>query len=191
MTGYVQVVGGYAFKDGIIFGSDATGVGCEYRLNKLDNGNYSKIEPAYEFIPNYIKGTTYCSGEQYRRDFKTPLLFCMTRENAGLTESENETLNDKHRARVIASYDGFNFTEIWKDDTYGAHTVNINGENVSRNFAYCTRGMNCYLLKNGDAIIKYSGRDFYYFGGDPLYSVVGYSNASCKIRKIKGLEKYL
>lgn len=191
IRGYSQVVGGYAFKDALIFGSDNAGLGTIDRLNKLDGGEYSELEPAHEFLPNAFKGTCYCQAEQYRRDMQTPLLFCMTHENAGLTESENEALNNKHRGRVVASYDGLNWTEIWRDDTYGSHTVNIAGTNVSRKFSYCTRGMNCYLLKNGDAIIKYSGRDFYYFGGDPLYSVVGYCNGSCKVRKVYGLEKWL
>lgn len=191
IRGYSQVVGGYAFRDNLVFGSDNSGLGTIDRLNKLNDGDYSKLEPAHEFLPNAFKGTNYCQAEIFRKNLQTPLLLCMTHENAGLTEEDNEALNNKHRGRIVASYDGVTWVEVWRDDTYGTHAANIDGTDVTRNYSYCTRGMNCYLLKNGDAIIKYSGRDFYYFGGDPLYSVVGYSNGSCKVRKIHGLEKWL
>lgn len=189
IRGYSQVVGGYAFKDALVFGSDNSGLGTIDRLNKLDGGEYSMLEPAHEFLPNAFKGTNYCMAEQYRRDMQTPLLFCMTRENSGTTEADNEALNNKHRGRVVASYDGIKWTEVWTDDTYGSHAVYVGGANTTRNYSYCTRGMNCFLLKNGDAVIKYSGRDLYYFGGTSYVS--GYSNGSCKVRYIHGAEKYL
>lgn len=189
---FTQVVNGFAFRDCIVFGSDNPNIGVVFRINKLDDGSYSDIEPAYEFHPNAFSGNTYyCGAEMYRRDMRTPLLFCETRENCMTTETANEQLNDKHRARVIATYDGINFKEVWKDSTYGLHDTTIDGTKVQRNYAYCTRGMNCYLLNNGDAVIKFSGRDWYLFGGEPILSVVGYSNGSCKVRIIKNAEKYL
>ena len=189
---FTQVVNGFAFRDCIVFGSDNPNIGVVFRINKLDDGSYSDIEAAYEFHPNAFSGDTYyCGAEMYRRDMRTPLLFCETRENCMTTETENEQLNYKHRARVLATYDGINFKEVWKDSTYGLHDTTIDGTKVQRNYAYCTRGMNCYLLNNGDAVIKYSGRDWYLFGGKPILSVVGYSNGSCKVRIIKNAERYL
>ena len=188
---FTQVVNGYPFKDGLIFGSDNEGVGCIYRLNKLDDGSYSRIESAHEFLPNKWNGTFYCAAEMSRRDFDSPLLMCETHENCRLTEEDNELLNQYHKARVVATYDGVNFTEIWSDDTYGTHDAYISGSIVQRKYSYCSRGMNCWLLKNGDAVIKYVGRDYYYFGGDPMFSVTGLSNGSCKVRWIKNAERYL
>lgn len=189
---FTQVVNGFAFRDCIVFGSDNPNIGVVFRINKLDDGSYSDIEAAYELHPNAFSGNTYyCGAEMYRRDMRTPLLFCETRENCMTTETENEQLNYKHRARVLATYDGINFKEVWKDSTYGLHDTTIDGTKVQRNYAYCTRGMNCYLLNNGDAVIKYSGRDWYLFGGKPILSVVGYSNGSCKVRIIKNAERYL
>ncbi len=188
---YTQVVGGYPFKDGLVFGSDTDGVGAVFRINKLDNGEFSLIEPAYEILPNYYNGVYYCGAGRTRRDKNSPLLLCMTRENAMLTEAENESLNQKHKARIVASYDGYNFVSVWTDDTYGAHDVYQDGEVVSRNFCYCTRGMIAYELNNGDVIIVYSGRDYYYFGGDPLYSETGYSNGCCKVKRIIGAGNHL
>lgn len=188
---FTQVVNGYPFKDGLVFGSDNEGVGCVYRINKLDNGSYSAIESVHEYLPNKFNGTFYCAAEMSRRDLSSPLLMCATHENCMLTEANNELLNEYHKARIVATYDGFNFTEIWSDDTYGSHDAYINGSTVSRNYSLCSRGMNCWLLKNGDAVIKYVGRDYYYFGGDPMFSVTGLSNGSCKVRWIKNAEKYL
>lgn len=187
----IQVVNGYPFKESVIFGSDNEGVGCVYRMNKKDNGSLSDPESAHEFLPNKFNGTFYCAAEMSRRDDKTPLLMCETHENAMLTEGNNELLNFYHKARVLATYDGINFTEVWSDDTYGTHNVYINDQIVERDFSLCTRGMNCYLLKNGDAVIKYSGRDYYYFGGDPMFSVSGLSNGCSKVKIIKNVEKYL
>lgn len=188
---FTQVVNGYPFKDALIFGSDNEGVGCVYRINKLDGGKYSNIESAHEFLPNYFNGTTYCAAEMSKRDETAPLLLCETHESAMFTEANNELLNEKHKARIVATYDGVNIMEVWQDDTYGAHDAYIDGQTVSRNYSYCTRGMGAWLLKNGDIVIKYSGRDYYYFGGNPLFSVTGISNGSCKVKVIKNAEKYL
>jgi hypothetical protein len=188
----MQVVNGYPFPDSIVFGSDNGGVGCIYRINKLDGGGYSLVEPAHEFLPNKFGGSVfYCAADLSRRDMNAPLLMCETRESARLTEENNELLNLYNKARVVATYNGIDFEEIWTDDTYGTHDAYINGSIVQRNYSYCTRGMNCWLLKNGDAVIKYSGRDYYYFGGDPMFSVVGQSNGSCKIRWIKNVGAYI
>ena len=188
---FTQVVNGYPFKDGLLLGSDNEGVGCLYRLNKLDDGSYSRIESAHEFLPNRWNGTYYCAAEMSRRDFESPLLMCVTHENCRLTEEDNELLNEYHKARIVATYDGLNITEIWSDDTFGEHDAFIDGSTVTRKYSYCSRGMNCWLLKNGDVVIKYVGRDYYYFGGDPMFSVTGLSNGSCKVRWIKNAEKYL
>lgn len=188
---FVQVSNGYAFPDCLVFSSDNPGVAGIYRVNVLDGGNYSNIEMAHELLPNYFNGTYYCGAQMSRRDNKSPLLMCFTRENCRTTEAENEILNREHKARVIASYDGFNWTEVWTDDTYGNHAVYINGTETSRNYSLCTRGMGAWLLNNGDVVIKYSGREYVYFGGSPIYSVMGRDNASCKVRIIHGAEKYL
>ena len=187
---YVQVVNGYAFRDALIFCSDNPHIGCVYRINKIDGNKYSNIEIAHEILPNYFVGSTnYCGGEMFRRDNNSPLFLCMTRENNMPTEAENELLNSKHLGRVLATYDGIKFVEIWKDDTYGPHSVYMDGSIISKNFAYCTRGMNCYLLKNGDIVIKYSGREHYFFGGNNY--PIGYSNGCCKVKIIKNAEKYI
>ena len=186
-----QVVNGYPFQDGLLFGSDNVDVGCIYRVNKLDDGSYSKIESVHELLPNEFNLTSYCAADLSKRDTKSPLLMCFTREGARFTESDTEALNKNHKARVIATYDGVNFIEVWSDDTYGSHDVYIDGSVVQRNYSYCTRGMNCWLLKNGDVVIKYAGRDYYYFGGNPLFSVSGLSNGSCKVKWIKNAEQYL
>jgi len=188
---FVQVSNGYAFPDCLVFSSDNPGVAGIYRINVLDGGNYSNIEMAHELLPNHFYGTYYCGAEMSRRDNKSPLLMCFTRENCRTTEAENEILNREHKARVIASYDGFNWTEVWTDDTYGNHAVYIDGTETSRNYSLCTRGMGAWLLNNGDVVIKYSGREYVYFGGSPIYSVMGRDNASCKVRIIHGAEKYL
>lgn len=191
-TPYTQVVNGYAFKDSLIFGSDQFGIGGIFRLNKLDSGEYSDIEIAHEFLPNIdLNITSYCTAEMFRRDSNTPLLMCQTREMNGRTETENEKLNKEHFGRVVATYDGINFVEVWKDTTYGEHDVNIDATLTKRNFSYCTRGMNCYLLQNGDAAIKYSGRDVYYFGGVPASSAHGNANGTSKILIIKNAIKTL
>lgn len=191
-TPYTQVVNGYAFKDSLIFGSDQFGIGGIFRLNKLDSGEYSDIEIAHEFLPNIdLNITSYCTAEMFRRDNNTPLLMCQTREMNGRTETENEKLNKEHFGRVVATYDGMNFVEVWKDTTYGNHDVNIDATLVKRNFSFCTRGMNCYLLQNGDAVIKYSGRDVYYFGGEPASSVYGNANGTSKVLIIKNAIKTL
>lgn len=187
----IQVVNGYPFNEGLVFGSDNEGVGCVYRINKLDNGSLSYPESAHEFLPNKFNGTFYCAAEMSKRDDKSPLLICETHENCMLTEANNELLNYYHKARVLATYDGINFTEVWSDDTYGTYDVYINEQIVERDFSLCTRGMNCYLLKNGDAVIKYAGRDYYYFGGDPMFSVTGLSNGCSKVKIIKNVGKYL
>ena len=188
---FVQVSNGYAFSDCLVFSSDNPGVAGIYRINVLDDGNYSNIEMAHELLPNHFNGTYYCGAEMSRRDNKSPLLMCFTRENCRTTEAENEVLNREHKARVIASYDGFNWTEIWTDDTYGNHAVYIDGTETTRNYSLCTRGMGAWLLNNGDVVIKYSGREYVYFGGSPIYSVMGRDNASCKVRIIHGAEKYV
>lgn len=192
-TTYTQVVNGYAFKNSLILGSDMFGVGALLRLNKLDGGKYSEIEMAHEFLPN-IKAslTSYCCAEMYRRDAKTPLFICQTRENSAETEELNEKLNSSHVGRVVATFDGVNFVEVWRDDTFGEHDVYIDGtaKPTTRKFSYCTRGMNCYLLKNGDIVIKYSGRDIYYLGGIPIDSTRGIANGASKVRIIKNAEKY-
>ena len=188
---YMQVVNGYAFENNLVFGSDNLGAGAIYRINKL-NEQYSKIQVAHEFLPNKFAGTFYCGAEMFRRDLHTPLFICETHENCMLTEEENEKLNEYHKARVVATYDGVNFVEIWLDDTFGTHQTYIANEGLTtRKFSWCTRGMNFYLLKNGNAILKYSGRTHNYFGGSPMYSVQGNSKGSCKIRKFYNIEKYL
>lgn len=186
-----QIVNGYPFKDSLLFGSDNEGVGALYRFNKLDNGTLSDIEPAHEFLPNKYNGTFYCTAELSRRNSKSPLFMCLTHENAMLTEENNENLNLYNKARVVATMDGVHIVEIWTDDTYGAHPVYVGGELTTRNYSMCTRGMNFWLLKNGNAILKFSGRDYQYFGGDPMYSVVGQTGDSCKVRLFKNLEDYL
>ena len=188
---FVQVSNGYAFSDCLVFSSDNPGVAGIYRINVSDDGNYSNIEMAHELLPNHFHGTYYCGAEMSRRDNKSPLLMCFTRENCRTTEAENEVLNREHKARVIASYDGFNWTEVWTDDTYGNHVVYVDGTETTRNYSLCTRGMGAWLLNNGDVVIKYSGREYVYFGGSPIYSVMGRDNASCKVRIIHGAERYI
>jgi len=189
---YMQVVNGFAFEDNLVFGSDNQGAGAFYRLNKLVDGNYSDIQVGHEVLPNKFDGTYYCAAEMFRRDKHTPLFLCITHENCMLTEADNELLNRYNKARVVATYDGFNMVEIWEDDTYGEHFTYIEGEGATtRNFSYCTRGMNFYLLNNGNAVIKYSGRTYNYFGGNPMYSVEGNSKGSCKVKILYNIEKYL
>ena len=186
-----QVVNGYPFRDSLLFGSDNSGVGAIYRFNKLDDGSLSELEAAHEFLPNKYNGTFYCSAELSRKNSKYPLFMCETHENCMITEENNENLNKYHKARVIATMDGVHIVEIWTDDTYGERTVYINNVETTRSYSMCTRGMNFWLLNNGDAVLKFCGRDYQYFGGNPMFSVVGNTGDSCKVRIFKNLEKYL
>lgn len=188
---YMQVVNGYAFADNLVFGSDNEGAGAFYRINKMKNDKYSSIQLAHEVLPNKYAGTYYCAASMFRRDKDSPVFMCITHENVMSTETANENLNKYHKARVIATYNGIDMFEVWEDDTYGEHFAYIGGVKTTRNFSYCTRDMNFYLLKNGDAIIKYSGRNFAYFGGTPLYSVEGKVKASCKVRKLFNLKEFI
>lgn len=186
---YGQVANGIPFKDNIILGSDCVGIGALYRLNKLEDGTHSAMEIAHEITPYNYVGTKYCAGAVTRRDQNSPCLICVTRENSETTEEANDGLMKTHLGRVIASWDGVNFFEIWHDDTYGAHEVCINGEITTKNYAYCTREMTAWLCNNGDLVIKYSGRDYSYFAGKGY--VAGYSNIAAKVRIFKNVANHI
>lgn len=187
---YMQVVNGYPFKDRIIFGSDNSSIGALYAINRLEDGGFSEIEIAHEILPFYISGTTYCAAAQSRRDANSPALLCVTRENQASSETENELLMQQHLGRVIATWDGISFFEIWHDNTYGSHPANVGGTITTKNYAYCTRGMQAWLLNNGDLVIKYSGREHFYYGGSDYTSVAtGDFCARCYI--IRNAERYL
>ena len=186
-----QIVNGYPFRGSVVFGSDNEGIGAIYRFNKLDDGNLSYIEPAHEFLPNKYNGTFYCTAELSRKNSNSPLFICETHENCMLTEENNELLNQYHKARVVATMDGVHIVEIWTDDTFGEREVYINKNATTRRYSMCTRGMNFWLLKNGNAVMKFSGRDYQYFGGNPMFSVVGNTGDSCKVRIFYNLEKYI
>lgn len=185
---YMQVVNGYPFKDRIVFGSDNSGIGALYAINRLEDGGFSDIEIAHEVLPFNFAGTTYCAGAQSRRDLNSPALLCVTRENHANTEEQNELLMQQHLGRVIATWDGINFFEIWHDNSYGEHTVKVNGDLTTRNIAYCTRDMQAWLLKNGDLVIKYAGRDYAYLG-DTGY-VAGYGDFCARCYIIRNAERY-
>lgn len=187
---YMQVVNGYPFKDRIIFGADNGGIGALYAINRLEDGGFSEIEIAHEILPFNFSGTTYCSAAQSRRDVNSPALLCVTRENQASTEAQNELLMQQHLGRVIATWDGISFFEIWHDNTYGSHQANVGGTITTKNYAYCTRGMQAWLLQNGDLVIKYAGRNYFYYGGSD-YSSIATGDFSARCYIIRNAERYL
>ena len=184
-----QCVIGFPFENCILFGADMNGFGGLLRINRLSDGSFSPVEIAHDVLPFVVPGTTYCTGGSFRRDRNSPYLICITRENQANSEEENETLMQQHLGRVIATYDGYSFAEIWKDNTYGNHDVIVNGIATKKNFCYCTRDMTAYHLNNGDILIKYAGREHVYLGGrDYLSGIADFSN---KALLIKNADKYL
>ena len=183
-TRYTQVVNGMPFENCILFGSDNEGFGGLYRLNKVEDKKYSDLEIGFECKPYVLFTTSYCAASMQKKDANIPALMCFTRENHGLTTEQNEDLNQSHYGRVVASIDGYQFAEVWKDNTYGVHEIynESTGALENRNFAYCTREMNAYVCKNGDVYIKNAGRDFVYLGYEGY--VKGYGDFSARVYKI-------
>lgn len=186
---YMQVVNGMPFKNCIIFGSDLMNFGGFLRLNRLKDGGFSELEYAYAAYPFKYAGTKYCAGGAYRRDMSTPFLMCITRENMESTESANEGLMQSHLGRIVASYDGYKFYEIWKDDTYGSHSVIVKGEQAARNFCYCTRDMTAWLCNNGNLVLKYAGREHVYLGSTDY--TAGYGDFCSRVKIFKKVENLL
>lgn len=188
----MQVVNGWSFPQGLVLGSDSVNIGGFFRVNRIEDNLFSEIEIAHEAKPNAFSGTKYCAAEMSRKDKKSPVLMCITRENNEVNEEDNEALNRTHLAKVVATYDGVKFFEIWKDDTYGQHEVYNKGTSSMelKKFAYCTRGMNAWQLNTSDDIvIKYSGRD-YYFSGSSGYNYC-YGDFPSKVKIIKNGGKFL
>lgn len=190
-TRFTQLISGQTFKDCLIFGSDCEGFGGYYRLNKTEGGQYSELEIAHECSPYVLYTTSYCAASSHKAENGFPAFLCMTRENNAQTEEANEELCREHYGRVLATFDGYHFVEIYKDTTYGNHTVYNETTHAieQHNFSYCTRDMNIYVCKNGDVVIKYTGRDFIYLGGDEY--IQGTGDFSSRVYIIKGAAKYL
>lgn len=190
-TRFTQLISGQTFKDCLIFGSDCEGFGGYYRLNKTENGQYSELEIAHECSPYVLYTTSYCAASSHKAENEFPAFLCMTRENYAATEEDNEELCREHYGRVLATFDGYHFVEIYKDTTYGNHTVYNETTHAieQHNFSYCTRDMNIYVCKNGDIVIKYAGRDFVYLGGSEY--IQGTGDFSSRVYIIKGAAKYL
>lgn len=186
---YMQVVNGMPFKSCIIFGSDLMNFGGFLRINRLRDGGFSELEYAHATYPFKFAGTKYCAGGAYRRDMSTPFLMCITRENMESTESANEGLMQSHLGRIVASYDGYKFYELWKDDTFGSHSVIVNGEQTTRKFCYCTRDMTAWLCNNGNLVLKYSGREHVYLGSTDY--IAGYGDFCSRVRIFKKVENLL
>ena len=186
---YMQVVNGYPFKDRIVFGSDNSGVGALYAINRLEDGGFSDIEVAHEVLPFNFAGTTYCAAAQSRRDANSPALLCVTRENQASTEAQNELLMQQHLGRVIATWDGINFFEIWHDNSFGTHPAKVGSTITTKNYAYCTRDMQAWLTKGGDLVVKYAGRNYFYYGGAD-YSSVAYGDFCSRCYVIRNAERY-
>ena len=186
---YMQVVNGMPFKNCIIFGSDLMNFGGFLRLNRTKDGGFSELEYAHATYPFKLAGTKYCAGGAYRRDMTTPFLMCITRENMEDTEPANEELMQSHLGRIVASYDGYKFYEIWKDDTYGNHNLIVNGEQTTRNFCYCTRDMTAWLCNNGNLVLKYSGREHVYIGSTNY--TPGYGDFCSRVKIFKRVENLL
>ena len=187
---YMQVVNGYPFKDRIVFGSDNSGIGALYAINRLADGGFSEIEIAHEILPFNFNGTSYCAAAQSRRDVNSPALLCVTRENQASTEAQNEVFMRQHLGRVIATWDGIKFFEIWHDNSYGQHPAKVGGVMTTKNYAYCTRDMQAWLTKSGDLVVKYAGRDYFYYGGAD-YSSLAYGDFCSRCYIIRNAERYL
>ena len=190
-TRYTQLISAQTFKDCLIFGSDCEGFGGYYRLNKIEDGNYSELEIAHECSPYVFYSTSYCAASSHKAENGFPAFLCMTRENHAQTEEANEELCREHYGRVLATFDGYHFVEIYKDTTFGTHTIyNESTQAIEQHdFSYCTRDMNIYICKNGDVVIKYTGRDFVYLGAEGY--VQGDGDFSARVYIIKGAAKYL
>lgn len=188
---YMQLVNGYPFRDCIVYGSDFNNMGAFMRVNRLIEGMPQQIEVAHEILPQIYGGTLYCAGGTTQRDQDSPVLMCMTRENAMPNETQQTEHLRQHLGRVVATYDGFNFFEIWRDDTFGYYDMyNPSTAQVeSRQIAKCTRDMNAWLCNNGDLVIKYSGRDFIYMKSD--YSEILYGDFCSQVVRYKNVGKCL
>lgn len=188
---YMQVVNGYPFRDCLIYGSDFTNMGAFMRVNREKEGVAQQMEVAHEILPQIYQGTLYCAGGFTRRDQNSPVLMCMTRENAMPTPEQQKEHMRQHLGRVVATYDGFNFFEIWLDDTFGSYEVfNMKTwKTESWEFAKCTRDMTAWLCNNGDIVIKPSGRPHFY--GDASYEVVLHGDFPSEVYIYRNVERLL
>lgn len=118
--------------------------------------------------------TKWCGGNIFRLNEDSPLLICMHREYSQDLEPDSPD-NPSHSpntykdnlSRIYATYDGYTFTEVWIDDTYGEYNVWLSTDwstPIQRNLAKCGRDMSVYQMPDGKILIKYIGRSFSYLG---------------------------
>lgn len=171
--GYFQFVCGYALKDCVILGSDGQRGGI-YRINRTRKEDSPIIDFGVDF--GYPKGdqfsTVWCGGNMFKKNDDSPLLICIHREASNDLEP-NDANNPSHYAntyktvlsKVYATKNGYDFSLLWEDDTYGEYDVwtTENMESpIKKNLAMCGRDMSIYQLPDNTLLLKYIGRSFSY-----------------------------
>ena len=165
---HLQFVNGYALRECVLFFSDGPANGI-FRMNRCGKNSMPTIERALD-LGNRLDYTEWCGGNMFRRDENSPLYICGIREySCDLDPGDVNNPSNKPNtyrdvlSRVYATYDGYNFEEVWRDDTYGNYDVYYaDGSTEKRNLAKCGRDMSVYQLPDGDVLLKYLGRDFSY-----------------------------
>ena len=171
-----QFVCGYALKDCVILGSDGARGGI-MRINRGSKEDTPIIDFGVDF--GYAKdgqfSTVWCGGNMFKLNDESPLLMCIHREASNDLEP-NDPNNPSHYAntyrtvlsKVYATYNGYDFSLLWEDDTYGQYDVWETDDNwatqrvVRKNLAKCGRDMSIYQLPDSTLLLKYTGRAFSY-----------------------------
>lgn len=165
---HLQFVNGYALRECVLFFSDGPANGV-FRMNRSGKDSKPTIERAVD-LGNRLDYTEWCGGNMFRRDENSPLYICGIREySCDLDPGDVNNPSNKPNtyrdvlSRVYATYDGYNFKEVWRDNTYGNYDVYYaDGSSEKRNLAKCGRDMSVYQLPDGGILLKYLGRDFSY-----------------------------
>lgn len=171
-----QFVCGYALKDCVILGSDGARGGI-MRINRGSKEDTPIIDFGVDF--GYAKdgqfSTVWCGGNMFKLNDESPLLICIHREASNDLEPDDPN-NPSHYAntyrtvlsKVYATYNGYDFSLLWEDDTYGQYDVWETDDKwatqrvVRKNLAKCGRDMSIYQLPDSTLLLKYTGRAFSY-----------------------------
>lgn len=168
-----QFVCGYALKDCIILGSDGQRGGF-MRINRGKKEDEPIIDYGVDFglAKNGQFSTVWCAGNMFKRNEESPLLMCIHREASNDLEFD-DVKNPSHYAntyrtvlsKVYATNNGYDFSLIWEDDTYGQYDVWTSEDmtkSVKKNLAKCGRDMSIYQLPDNTLLLKYIGRSYSY-----------------------------
>ena len=167
-----QFVCGYALKDCVILGSDGQRNGI-FRLNRGKKEDIPIIDYGVDFglAENGQFSTVWCGGNMFKLNDDSPLLICMHREASNDLEPNDPDNPSGYantyrtvKSKVYATYNGYDFTLLWDDDTYGGYEVLVDGVKVTKTLAKCGRDMSIYQLPNNSLLLKYIGRAFSYVG---------------------------